>query len=269
VITVVGGVGTASGRVALGLLLLAVAMLAGPPRAAQPRQRLRLVTGPADNAAPSPTVLGGATPAGAGRGRRADRVLAVLSGLAVGALVLVMAGGVSGAAGGVVAGGVVALAARRWIGGGGPTPAEPLRLAGVLDLFAACLRAGLPVATAVAAVAEQLPGADGRVLRRVAELLATGADAAQAWEPALHNPPTAALARAARRTARSGAALADAATRLAGEVRAAAADLAEERAQRAGVLIAAPLGLCFLPAFFCLGVLPVVIGLAQQLTQHW
>lgn len=272
--TIVGGAGTAPGRVAFGLLLLAVAVLAGPRRAARPRHRLRLVAEAADNASPSSAVPssavpGGATPAGARPGRRADRLLPALSGLAVGALVAVLADGLAGAAGGVVAGGTVALAARRWIGGARPTPTEPLRLAGVLDLFAACLRAGLPVATAVAAVSEQLPGTDGRALRRVAELLTSGTDAAQAWEPALHNPPTAALARAARRTARSGAALADAATRLAGEVRATTGDLAEERAQRAGVLIAAPLGLCFLPAFFCLGVLPVVIGLAQQLTEHW
>ena len=33
-------------------------------------------------------------------------------------------------------------------------------------------------------------------------------------------------------------------------------------AERAGVLIAGPLGLCFLPAFICVGVVPVVIGLA-------
>jgi pilus assembly protein TadC len=192
-----------------------------------------------------------------------------LSGLAVGALVAVLTGGVPGLTGGAVAGGAAALAARRWIRGRGPAPTEPLRLAGTLDLFAACLRAGLPVATAIAAVSGQLPGTDGHVLTRVADLLATGADAAQAWEPALLNPPTAALARAARRTAGSGAALADAVIGLAVQVRAAAADLAEERAQRAGVLIAGPLGLCFLPAFFCLGVLPVVIGLAQQLIQHW
>ncbi len=33
-------------------------------------------------------------------------------------------------------------------------------------------------------------------------------------------------------------------------------------AERAGVLIAGPLGLCFLPAFVCLGIVPVVAGLA-------
>ena len=33
-------------------------------------------------------------------------------------------------------------------------------------------------------------------------------------------------------------------------------------ARRAGVLVTAPVGLCFLPAFIAVGVLPVVIGLA-------
>jgi pilus assembly protein TadC len=39
----------------------------------------------------------------------------------------------------------------------------------------------------------------------------------------------------------------------------------EERAERAGVALALPVGLLFLPAFFCLGVLPVVLGLAARL----
>ena len=52
-------------------------------------------------------------------------------------------------------------------------------------------------------------------------------------------------------------------------VRDALADAAEARAQRAGVLIAAPLGLCFLPAFLVLGVAPVVIGLAGEGLVAW
>ena len=36
-------------------------------------------------------------------------------------------------------------------------------------------------------------------------------------------------------------------------------------AERAGVLIAGPLGLCFLPAFVCLGIVPVVAGLAGDI----
>jgi pilus assembly protein TadC len=56
---------------------------------------------------------------------------------------------------------------------------------------------------------------------------------------------------------------------LATEVRAGARERCEARAQRAGVLIAAPLGLCFLPAFLALGVVPVLIGLAAGLMRQW
>jgi pilus assembly protein TadC len=38
-------------------------------------------------------------------------------------------------------------------------------------------------------------------------------------------------------------------------------------AERAGALIAGPLGLCFLPAFICLGIVPVVAGLAGDVLQ--
>ena len=54
---------------------------------------------------------------------------------------------------------------------------------------------------------------------------------------------------------------------LAGDLRAEAADGARARAERASVLIAGPLGLCFLPAFVCLGVVPVVAGLAGDVLQ--
>ncbi|NJA60175.1 translation initiation factor IF-2, partial [Streptomyces sp. NEAU-H3] len=39
-------------------------------------------------------------------------------------------------------------------------------------------------------------------------------------------------------------------------------------ARRAGVLVTAPLGLCFLPAFLILGVAPVLLGLAGELTRR-
>jgi hypothetical protein len=43
--------------------------------------------------------------------------------------------------------------------------------------------------------------------------------------------------------------------------------MAAATAERAAVLIAGPLGLCFLPAFVCLGIVPVVAGLAGHLLQ--
>ncbi|RZS41258.1 type II secretion system (T2SS) protein F [Herbihabitans rhizosphaerae] len=142
---------------------------------------------------------------------------------------------------------------------------DPLGLAAIWDLLAACLRAGLPVPTAIRAVAADLPGETGTVLRATSDLLALGAGPEAAWAPTAAHDPTAALARGARRTARSGSALAGLAGALATEARSESAEAAEARSQRAGVLITGPLGLCFLPAFVCLGIVPVVIGLASRL----
>jgi pilus assembly protein TadC len=142
-------------------------------------------------------------------------------------------------------------------------------LAAAWDLLAACLQAGMAVPVAVRAVADGLDGPAGPALRRTAELLALGADAQQAWQPALDCPSTARLARAARRSGRSGTALAESVSRLAVAQRAELRAQSEAGAQRAGVLIAGPLGLCFLPAFLAIGVIPVVLGLAAGLMQQW
>jgi pilus assembly protein TadC len=142
-------------------------------------------------------------------------------------------------------------------------------LASCWDLLAACLRGGLPVPAAVQAIAAQAPPRAADALGHVAELLALGADPVAAWAQALAEPLTSELARGARRSARSGAALATVAEGLAAKVRAAGDDLAEARAQRAAVAVTGPLGLCFLPAFLCIGVAPVVIGLATRLMASW
>lgn len=62
-----------------------------------------------------------------------------------------------------------------------------------------------------------------------------------------------------------GAPAAEPVSRLASTLRADRARLAGARAQRAAVLVTAPVGLCFLPAFLALGVAPVVIGMASGL----
>ena len=145
---------------------------------------------------------------------------------------------------------------------------DPLAEAGAWDQLAACLRSGLPLDRAARAVAPSLPAAAGAALERVADLVALGADPVDAWAPALAEPTTARLARAARRSARSGAAVADVAEATAVDVRADAADTVAARAERAGVLVTGPLGLCFLPAFLALGIAPVVIGLAGPLLEQ-
>ncbi|MCQ4121692.1 type II secretion system F family protein [Rhodococcus tibetensis] len=141
---------------------------------------------------------------------------------------------------------------------------DPLAIAATFDLLAACLRSGLPVAVAAEAVSLTAPPPLSESLRRAADLLSLGADAATAWESAASDPATESLARMARRSARSGSSLAGSMTELATESRTHAEDSAAASAERAGVLISGPLGLCFLPAFICLGIVPVVIGLASR-----
>jgi Flp pilus assembly protein TadB len=215
-------------------------------RATAPRTRLARLGGQQHHRRPGPTAR--------------QRALAASTGVLTAALI--------GLPLGVVAGLATAAATwwltRRMTNRGQPKP-DPLGLAATWDLLAACLRAGLPVPAAVTAISDDLPDDAGKALRATADLLAMGADPVDAWAPAMACPHTATLARGARHTARSGTALADFVAGLATAVRDSAGDAAEARAQRAGVLIAAPLGVCFLPAFICLGIAPVVAGLAAQL----
>jgi pilus assembly protein TadC len=141
---------------------------------------------------------------------------------------------------------------------------DPLAAASSFDVLAACLRSGMAVSTAASATAPSAPAPLARVLNRAADLLALGADPATAWAN-----PTApaddhadALLRLARRSASSGSALAQGVAELADQSRHEAAAAASAAAERASVLIAGPLGLCYLPAFVCLGIVPVVAGLA-------
>jgi pilus assembly protein TadC len=212
----------------------------------------------------------GATRAAACVGRVPHRWLGPVSGLLGGISVAVLLGGATGVLAGILLGAGAHLVTRRAQRGAQPDgDDEPLALAGAWDLLAACLQAGLPLPVALRSVAEGLDTPAGPVLRRTAELLTLGADPQQAWQPALDYTPTARLARAARRSGRSGAAFAESLTRLAAAVRAGAREQSEARAQRAGVLIAGPLGLCFLPAFLAIGVVPVAIGLASELVRQW
>lgn len=190
-----------------------------------------------------------------------------MAAVAGGASITVLVGGLPG----VVTGALVT-AAGWWAVHRTRRPRAPtadiatrLRLAGTLDLLAACLRAGLPVPTALDAVSGTAPTGVGAALRSAAGLLALGSAPGDAWAPVRALPGLSELAVAATRTSRSGAAFATAAGDLAGRLREELATEAEERAERAGVALALPVGLCFLPAFFCLGVLPVVLGLAGRL----
>ncbi|ADG99042.1 Type II secretion system F domain protein [Segniliparus rotundus DSM 44985] len=140
---------------------------------------------------------------------------------------------------------------------------DQLGLAASYDLLAVSLRAGLPTSVAMRAVAQSAPEPLAGALAKAASLLALGAGPRTAWEEAAALEVTAPLARMAIRSARSGTALAEGLGELASGARAEALDQAAAEASRAAVLLAGPLGLCFLPAFFCLGVMPVIVGLGS------
>ncbi|KUN79300.1 type II secretion system F family protein [Streptomyces griseoruber] len=190
--------------------------------------------------------------------------------LPVGAVVgagWVLIGGVVGAVAGVV--GAVAL--WRWRGrqraAGAVSEADARLAAGQLplaaDLLAACIAAGAAPVIAAQAVGEALGGPVGEGLARGAAEVRLGGEPATAWRRLACAPGAAALARLLEQADVTGIPAAGPVARLAGDARAEWTRAATARARRAGVLVAAPVGLCFLPAFIAVGVVPVVIGLAD------
>jgi hypothetical protein len=136
------------------------------------------------------------------------------------------------------------------------------------DLLAACVSAGAGPREAAEAVGESLGGPVGERLARAAAELRLGGEPTQAWGWLGGIPGGVALARCLERADSTGAPVAEPVARLAERFRADRARTAAARGRRAQVLITAPVGLCFLPAFLAVGVAPVVIGLADGLLNN-
>jgi Flp pilus assembly protein TadB len=129
-----------------------------------------------------------------------------------------------------------------------------------VDLLAACLRAGRPVGDGLTVVAGAVGGPLGALLAEVDARLRLGAAPADAWGVLAGQPGCAPLARAVERAVRSGAPLADSLEQLAGDVRQERRWSADERARAVEARSVVPLGLCFLPAFVLIGIVPTVAG---------
>ncbi|MET9256911.1 type II secretion system F family protein [Streptomyces sp. NPDC003717] len=130
------------------------------------------------------------------------------------------------------------------------------------DLLAACIAAGAGPVVAAQAVGEALGGPLGEVLARGAAEVRLGGEPAAAWRGVAAVPGAVPLARLLERADVSGLPAADPVARLAAQARADWGRAMTARARSAAVLVTAPVGLCFLPAFIAVGVLPVVLGLA-------
>lgn len=183
----------------------------------------------------------------------------VVAAAGVGTTLWVVVGGLAGTVAGVVG---AALAYRF-------TAARPSRatvraeqaaredLPHLTALLASCLRSGADPVAALGECARALPGP---AADRLAGTLATaglGAPLA-AWRELSSDPALGRLGRVLARAHTTGAPVADAVDRLADDLCALAHADAEDRARRVGVRAAVPLGLCLLPAFMVLGIVPVV-----------
>jgi len=128
----------------------------------------------------------------------------------------------------------------------------------VVEMLAACLASGASVEASVAAASRAVPGAAGEVLATATAALRLGADPVDVWRTVGELPELSGLARAAARSAATGAPLATLLPRVADDLRATHRSAVEARTRTAAVRLTAPLGAAFLPAFVLLGVVPVV-----------
>lgn len=103
--------------------------------------------------------------------------------------------------------------------------------------------------------------------REAAAILADTADPVLAWTALRQDPATEPVGTAALRSSRTGAPLAEAVSRAAQATRAAAQQAAQGQVRAVAVKAAAPLGLCFLPAFVLIGIVPTALGLLHEF-QH-
>ena len=202
--------------------------------------------------------------AGAGWLARFRWVLSTLAGV----------GGASFAPGALWLPAGVAVAAGVWMAIGRAEPLDVRRereqanqdLAPLVDLIAVALAAGAPAETALRIACEALPGAAARRLTVVRAELALGSDADRAWSSLTDDDVLAPLGRTIIRANRAGAPIAATVSRLAVELAAKSRADVEDRARVVGVKAAVPLGVCLLPSFLLIGIVPVAAGLLGSLT---
>jgi pilus assembly protein TadC len=174
---------------------------------------------------------------------------------------LVAVGGIAGLVIGAVGASLISLVARPQR----PEMVPPDDVPVVVDLIAGCLAVGATLPEALDAAARAAPVRLRQSCQRVAAALRSGAPAEEAWESWLDDPSLAPVARSAIRTASSGAATAAEFIRASTRLRARRRARAQYRIRQASVWLVAPLGLCFLPAFVLVAVVPMVMGLLPSL----
>lgn len=196
------------------------------------------------------------------------RVVRLLLAAGVGSGGAVLVGGAAG----VVAGATSGAAAWWFLGRVEPPHVTRQReearddLPHLVGLFAATLRAGQDPVAGLEAACRALPGAAADQLAVVLARARLG-ERGPAWADLAQDPVLGRLGRTLGRAHDTGAPVTSAVERLADELQSDLATAAEDRARRVGVLAALPLGVCLLPAFMLLGIVPTVAAMLGGLTR--
>ncbi|HSV37174.1 MAG TPA: type II secretion system F family protein [Nocardioidaceae bacterium] len=130
----------------------------------------------------------------------------------------------------------------------------------VVDLMSTCLTAGASPSGAMARVTPVVDAVMREELSCFVGLLELGADPGDVWSSMGRHPQLGPLGRTLRRSAETGASVADALSGLSDELCAQRRAAMEARARTVEVKAALPLGLCLLPAFVLIGIVPMVAG---------
>ena len=159
-----------------------------------------------------------------------------------------------------------------WLTGRMEPPAERRRrerlaaaVPHLVDLLAACLAAGLSPASAVERIGDAVEPPMRDELAAVSARLRLGVDPVTVWTDLGRHHQLGAVGRSLARATESGGSVADAMQRLAHDQRLETRAHMESRARAVGVKAAVPLGVCLLPAFVLVGVVPLVAGSVSAL----
>jgi hypothetical protein len=189
--------------------------------------------------------------------------------IAAGCGAWVVVGGPLGVAAGVVAGWM----AHRVLAAAEPASVRRARdeaqreMPHLVDLLAATLQSGHAPMAGLAVTCAALPGPAAERLRPVLAHASLGGTPASVWQSVADDDVLAPLGRALARSQRTGASVVEAVEMLAEELEREANALAEDRARRVGVVAAIPLGICLLPAFVLIGIVPTVAVMLSTVTR--
>lgn len=135
----------------------------------------------------------------------------------------------------------------------------------LVGLLAVALRSGAAPAEAVTVACAALPGPAAEHLGALTSRLGLGVDPGAVWRDVAQDPLLAPLGRALARAHTSGSSVVEAVEDLADALARESRADAEDLARSVGVRAAVPLGVCLLPAFVLVGIVPLAAGLMRTL----